>query len=75
MRERGVGSGGVCSCSFGEPLKTTRKLSNHFIYSNMCLKIISFCSFENVGLLQVKDKLSQVRQIKSGQRQIKSGCL
>jgi hypothetical protein len=34
--------------------KTTRNLSDLFIYSNMCSKIVSFCSFESIGLPLVK---------------------
>ena len=34
--------------------QTTRSLSDLFIYSNTCLKIISFCSYGSVGLPQIK---------------------
>jgi hypothetical protein len=40
-------SDGVCGCSFGEPLE--QETFQTSIYSNTCLKIISFCSFESVG--------------------------
>jgi hypothetical protein len=44
--EREVGGDGVCGCSFGEPLK--QETFQTSIYSNTCLKIISFCSFERI---------------------------
>ena len=44
-REREDGGDGECGCSLGEPLKTTRNLSDLFIYSNICLKMISWYSY------------------------------
>jgi hypothetical protein len=35
MRERGVGSGGVCSCSFGEPLRQ-RESFQIILYIQTC---------------------------------------
>jgi hypothetical protein len=40
---------------------TTRNLSDLFIYSNTCLTIISFCSYESVGLPQVKSVRSKAQ--------------
>ena len=64
--EREVGGDGVCGCSFGEPLKQeTFQTSLYIVYSNTCLKIISFCSFERIGLPLIKSLRSIAQSLGS----------
>jgi hypothetical protein len=48
-----------------ENLILSRNLSDLFIYSNTCLKIISFCSYESVGIPQVKSVRSNAQYLGS----------
>ena len=60
MRERGVGGDGVCDCSLGELLDNKKPFRPLNILKHV-LKIISFCSFESVGLPLVKSVRSKTQ--------------
>ena len=62
-RERGV-CGGVCGCPLGEPLRQQDTFQTSLYIQNVLDKISS-CSYESVGLPQVKSLRSKIQSLGS----------
>ena len=72
-RESGVVGDGVCGCSFCELLDKNKPIRP--LYSNTCLKTMSSCSFESVGLPLVKSLRSKTQSLGSQLRLSNNVCL